>query len=490
MRLFAPTIHLILQRQPAIAFASTRPRPFLRVQTIDAELAQSSRARLEIATRALRSELAVPLCLVGNLPEGSTPIGADSCTHCEHCTFDEYFPASSCDRRQFFSLECTLSALTGALTLVRNAPTGAALLPRGAQFNKGFFMKSKLVLLGTVAALSVVAASQSEARNNQGWYVGIEGGANWVDDNDGFVAFSSGLFTVPDSISFDTGWSVLATVGYGFDQHWRLELEGGYRSNDVDLITAASGFYTSSSGDLTQISLMANVLFDVPLTDRLDFTVGAGAGAVYAEFDGPFASGDDSDVNFAYQGIAGLSYAITDRLDLTLTYRYLHVNDPEFTVSRPFTSDRYTFDDVENHTVSIGLRYDLFDEPAPMAPMTPPPPPPPPVEASQFIIYFGFNKCNITNEADQVLDEAAEVAKATGSATVQIVGHTDTVGSTSYNQKLSNCRADATKSNLVGKGVSASSISASGRGETELLVKTGDNVKEPQNRRATIDVNN
>ncbi len=350
-------------------------------------------------------------------------------------------------------------------------------------------MKSKLVLLGTAAALSVAAASHSEARNNQGWYVGIEGGANWVDDNDGFVAFSTGFFTVPDTISFDTGWSVLATVGYGFDKNWRLELEGGYRSNDVDLL---STFFasTTSSGDLTQISLMANVLFDVPLTDRLDFTIGAGAGAVYSEFGGPFASSDDSDTNFAYQGIAGLSYAVTDRLDLTLTYRYLHVNDPEFTVARGPFVDTYAFDDVENHTVSIGLRYDLFDEPAPVAPMTPPPPPPPPVEASQFIIYFGFNKCNITNEADQVLDEAAAVAKATGSATVQIVGHTDTVGSTSYNQKLSDCRANATKSNLVGKGVSASSISASGRGESELLVKTGDNVKEPQNRRATIDVNN
>jgi len=349
-------------------------------------------------------------------------------------------------------------------------------------------MKSKLVLLGTAAALSVAAASHSEARNNQGWYVGIEGGANWVDDNDGFMGFTTTVPTTADTISFDTGWAVLATVGYAFDTNWRLELEGGYRNNDIDLLSTFFGF-TTNSGDLTQISLMANVLFDVPLTDRLDLTFGAGAGAVYSDFSPPFGS-DESDTSFAYQGIAGLSYALTDRLDLTLQYRYLHVNDPSFTVSHTGHTDVFALDDVENHTVSIGLRYDLFEDPAPVAPMTAPPPPPPPVEASQFIIYFGFNKCNITNEADQVLAEAAETAKAAGSATVQIVGHTDTVGSTSYNQKLSDCRANAAKSNLVGKGVSASSISASGRGETELLVKTGDNVKEPQNRRATIDVNN
>ena len=65
----------------------------------------------------------------------------------------------------------------------------------------------------------------------------------------------------------------------------------------------------------------------------------------------------------------------------------------------------------------------------------------------------------------------------------------DTVGSPAYNQKLSECRANAAKSNLAGKGVPEGAISASGKGETELMVQTGDGVKEPQNRRATIDLN-
>ena len=109
--------------------------------------------------------------------------------------------------------------------------------------------------------------------------------------------------------------------------------------------------------------------------------------------------------------------------------------------------------------------------------------------AKQFIIFFGFNKCNITAEADSVLSEAASAAKSGGSASVTIVGHTDTVGSPAYNQKLSECRANAAKSNLVGKGVPEGAISASGKGESELMVQTGDGVKEPQNRRATIDLN-
>jgi OOP family OmpA-OmpF porin len=106
-----------------------------------------------------------------------------------------------------------------------------------------------------------------------------------------------------------------------------------------------------------------------------------------------------------------------------------------------------------------------------------------------FIIFFGFNKCNITAEADAVLSEAASAANSGSSASVRIVGRTDTVGSNSYNQKLSECRANAAKANLVGKGVSEGSVSTSGKGESELMVQTGDGVKEPQNRRATVDLN-
>jgi outer membrane protein OmpA-like peptidoglycan-associated protein len=355
-------------------------------------------------------------------------------------------------------------------------------------------MKSKAILLGTVAAVSIAAASQSEA-HNQGWYIGLEGGANWVTDNDGLFGLNSGPPVFFESISFDTGWAVLATVGYGFDSNWRIELEAGYRENDLDTLTLPAFAFLGpfNGGDVNEITLMANVLYDIPLTERLDLTLGLGAGADRAEFQTPaFWGGNDDDWNFAFQAIAGLSYAVTDRLDITLTYRYLNVSEPDFNVpGGPISAvaEHWQFEDLEKHTVTIGLRYDLYEDAPPPPPPAPPPPPMPAApEPQQFIIYFGFNKCNITPEADQVLGEAASAAKSDGQASVRIVGHTDTVGSASYNQRLSECRADAAKSNLVGKGVPADAISTSGRGESELLVKTGDNVKEPQNRRATVDI--
>ena len=373
-------------------------------------------------------------------------------------------------------------------------------------------MKSKLILLGTVAGLSILSAANSNA-HNQGWYVGIEAGANWIGDTDytfndsgyddkSLVSLDMGYgYGNSGSMDFDTGWAALGTIGYGFEKNWRVEFEVGYRSNDIDAYFAGKApvwaleeqikapMYNGRNGEFDEWTFMVNVLYDVPLTDKLDLNIGVGAGADLADFDDNSSVSDD-DWNFAYQGIVGLSYALNDRLDLTLTYRYLNVDSPSFTGTTRWGTERYDLEDVEKHSLTVGLRWDLHEDEAPI--VAPPPvlPPQPMAEPEQFVIFFGFNKCNITAEADAVISEAASAAKTTGAASILIVGHTDTVGSNSYNQKLSDCRASAAKSGLVSKGINEGQISASGRGETELLVKTGDNVKEPQNRRATIDLQN
>ena len=362
-------------------------------------------------------------------------------------------------------------------------------------------MRSKLFLLGTVAALSIFSASQSSA-HRQGWYVGIEAGANWIGDTDAeFDNSYDYRYPTYGNLDFDTGWAALGTVGYGFEKNWRIEFEVGYRDNDVDALFSGKSHPIAAvalvdnwdwspqarTGSLNEWSFMANVIYDVPLTDKLDLNIGVGAGYDNAELklNGGFK---DNDWNFAYQGIVGLTYKVSNRLDLTLTYRYLNVDKPTFVDKVAHGFDSYQLEDLEKHTVTVGLRYDLYEDEAPAMPTPPPVPPATPDEPEQFVIFFGFNKCNITQEADAVLGEAASAAKSSGSASIMIVGHTDTVGSDAYNQKLSECRASAAKTNLVEKGIAAASISAAGRGETELLVKTGDNVKEPQNRRATIDL--
>ena len=115
-------------------------------------------------------------------------------------------------------------------------------------------------------------------------------------------------------------------------------------------------------------------------------------------------------------------------------------------------------------------------------------PPPAPVAAKTFIVFFDFNRSDLTPEANAVLAEAAAAYKSTGSVSIAVIGHTDTVGSATYNQALSERRADSVKSGLVANGVAGDTISTSGRGFADPLVPTGPGVKEPQNRRATIDL--
>ncbi len=109
-----------------------------------------------------------------------------------------------------------------------------------------------------------------------------------------------------------------------------------------------------------------------------------------------------------------------------------------------------------------------------------------PEPVKDFMVFFDWNKANLTPEAKKLIADAAAQAKAMGAKQVHIVGFTDTSGSAAYNMRLSVRRAESVKSEMVRLGVPANIISVEGRGQTDLLVPTADNVREPQNRRATI----
>ena len=141
-----------------------------------------------------------------------------------------------------------------------------------------------------------------------------------------------------------------------------------------------------------------------------------------------------------------------------------------------------------------------FQPQAEAAAYTPPPPPPPAPAAPapapaptmekqrEFQVFFDFDKSNITEAAAKVIQSAADVVKQGGIAHITVTGHTDTVGTSKYNQALSERRAASVKTQLVSDGVSGGEISTVGVGKTGLLVPTADGVREPQNRRAVIEL--
>jgi outer membrane protein OmpA-like peptidoglycan-associated protein len=309
-------------------------------------------------------------------------------------------------------------------------------------------------------------------------------GANWIDDG-AWRSFSSGVQTDQGQYSYNQGYVISGAIGYDFGKNWRAEFEVAYRDNDMDTYCNSGGecgFTTSA--EVFEFSQMVNVLYDIPLGGPWEASVGAGVGGTLVVLQNVDPNGIEMD-DYVLTGqlIAQVGYRMSDRWQLFADYRYMIMDDPLM----QYPSDP-TFDyEIEktDHSLMLGVRFDLQRDGAapPVRPDTPHTAP------KQFIVFFGFNKSNLTSEAQRVVAEAAAAAKETGSASISVVGHTDTSGSNEYNMRLSLRRSQAVKDALISLGIAGNAISTGGRGEAELMVKTGDGMKEPQNRRATIDLN-
>ena len=130
--------------------------------------------------------------------------------------------------------------------------------------------------------------------------------------------------------------------------------------------------------------------------------------------------------------------------------------------------------------VMLGLQLKFGSTPAA------PPPPPPVVAPPSFMVFFDWDRANLSAQALNTIKQAAGAYKTKGNARITATGHTDTSGAPAYNMALSLRRANAVKDALVREGVPATAIAVVGRGEQGLLVQTGPNVREPQNRRVEI----
>ena len=112
--------------------------------------------------------------------------------------------------------------------------------------------------------------------------------------------------------------------------------------------------------------------------------------------------------------------------------------------------------------------------------------PPPSMAQAPWLVFFDWDKSNLSPQAMATVSQAAAAYKATSGARISTVGNTDTSGSTDYNMALSIRRADSVRSALIQNGVPAAAIETAGRGQTNLLVATADGVREAQNRRVEL----
>jgi OmpA-OmpF porin, OOP family len=131
--------------------------------------------------------------------------------------------------------------------------------------------------------------------------------------------------------------------------------------------------------------------------------------------------------------------------------------------------------------------------PAPQAARPAPPPPPPPPPAATKVTYaadafFDFDKSVLKPEGKAKLDDLISKVKGINLEVIIAVGHTDSIGTDAYNQKLSVRRAEAVKAYLVSKGIEKNRVYTEGKGEKQPVADNKTAEGRAKNRRVEIEV--
>ncbi|MGD9614557.1 MAG: OmpA family protein [Alphaproteobacteria bacterium] len=346
---------------------------------------------------------------------------------------------------------------------------------------------TKRFLVGAGVALAVTLGGAAGAQAQLftmpsgpgAFYVGGEGGWTWLNNAD-----VRALGTTVRQ-RFDGGPLVGLRAGYEWGP-LRIEEEFAYRHNDMKSVGGVA-----VDGDRTSYAFMTNLIYDfgglfgLPVTPH----IGGGVGAVLQR-DGFSIPGfgtvaSSTSWDFGYQGIAGIRYNINPSLAFDVDYRYFATLDPTFRTAPNAAGISYKSENSSHNVLaSFILKFGAPPPPPVVAP--PAPPAPPPVQRKVFLVFFDWDRYNITPEGMQILQQAAAAYRAGGPVQIQVTGYTDRSGSPGYNQRLSERRANAVATALEGMGVPRSQMLVSGRGENDNRVPTADGVREPQNRRVEI----
>jgi OOP family OmpA-OmpF porin len=338
----------------------------------------------------------------------------------------------------------------------------------------------------TCLALPIVAHAQPVT----GPYVSLEAGTSILNSEN--VNVRGAGTDVAGKAQFGISYAGDAAIGYGFGDGFRVEIAGNFNHNNAKKADIPGGT-EGLSGASNTYGPMVNVLYDINVGLPIFPYVGAGAGYQWQQFDsglkdasGRVVSGNGG--SFAYNIIAGASYPLpwVPGLSATAEYKFM-----QLVSSRDYNSDAgYAHVGQEfSHSFLLGLRYQLFNAPAAAPAPAPAPAPvaaPAPAPAKTYLVFFDWDKYNLTPRATQIIAQAATDSKTANVTTLNVSGYTDTSGTPTYNQGLSERLAKAVAAQLVTDGVPASEIEIHAYGETHLLVPTGPGVREPQNRRVEI----
>src|SRR3954454_13581225 len=194
--------------------------------------------------------------------------------------------------------------------------------------------------LAIAVALASTAMATPAIAKDGAWYAGVEGGLMVVEDTELDVHEASGTIPIGVLVNHKVGFDVDALAGYDLGVV-RLEAELAYKHASLDdakvdpaLSGSPTGLFFDTSGHVNVLTIMANALLDFGDENGWAGYVGPGVGLAKvhysADIDIPGGGFSGSDGSFAWQGIAGVRYAISPTMDLGLKYRFLNVSNLVF----------------------------------------------------------------------------------------------------------------------------------------------------------------
>ena len=318
-------------------------------------------------------------------------------------------------------------------------------------------MKKAVISLGLLVALSPLAYAQDDSN----FYLGGRFGVSTLTD-----ACDGGGCGSND----DVGGGVI--IGYDFGNNFSIESTYDYLGHFDTNFTGAG----PASGDLTALTLAPK--FNVGVSDATDIYGKLGV----AMWDWSSRAGDVDDHTIL--AALGVDHRANDLVNLRLEYQYLPDMDKSYV-------------DVDNHLISAGVTFHFgrSSEPAPepvvvveevvVAEV---------VETKKYVFseadeveLFAFGKGELSSQAAQALNHMLKRLQDFEESTAVIIGHTDSVGSEAFNQKLSEQRAQSVADYFTSNGVSADRLSVVGEGESNPVASNDTEDGRAKNRRVEIE---
>lgn len=195
--------------------------------------------------------------------------------------------------------------------------------------------KISLTVVGLICLLFAASVSAEESETaTGGYYAGFYAGYGQTHDSELRIEGYP-----PGTLLFEPGYRLGGVAGYDFTGPLRVELDVAWRTSGIDGIEVPVVGKIGATGEVTALSGLLNLLYEFPVEGRLRSHIGGGLGVVRLALADAVADmpdigltpvADDSVIVPAWQILGGISWPLSEKLDLTVEYRLFGAIGPEF----------------------------------------------------------------------------------------------------------------------------------------------------------------